>query len=162
MQKIAANGIKYLSNYFDQPFPFPKYDMVMLPGFAYGGMEHAGATFVREESILFRQAPTHSDRLNRDILILHELTHQWFGDLVTMRWFDDLWLKEGFAQYMAYHALDALKPNEHVWKRFYQAIKLAAYAIDATQGTTPIYQNIPNLKDAKSAYGAIVYSKAPG
>jgi aminopeptidase N len=93
---------------------------------------------------------------------LHELTHQWFGDLVTMRWFDDLWLKEGFAQYMAYHALDSLKPNEHVWKRFYQAIKPAAYAIDATQGTTPIYQNIPNLKDAKSAYGAIVYSKAPG
>jgi len=162
VQQITGDGIKYLSNYFAQPFPFPKYDMVMIPGFAYGGMEHAGATFLREESILFRQAPTHSDRLNRDILLLHELTHQWFGDLVTMRWFDDLWLKEGFAQYMAYHALDALKPNEHVWKRFYQAIKPAAYAIDATQGTTPIYQTIPNLKDAKSAYGAIVYSKAPG
>jgi len=100
--------------------------------------------------------------LNRDILLLHELTHQWFGDLVTMRWFDDLWLKEGFAQYMAYHALNSLKPNENVWKRFYQAIKPAAYAIDSTQGTTPIYQEIPNLKDAKSAYGAIVYSKAPG
>jgi aminopeptidase N len=81
---------------------------------------------------------------------------------VTMRWFDDLWLKEGFAQYMAYHALNSLKPNENVWKRFYQAIKPAAYAIDSTKGTTPIYQDIPNLKDAKSAYGAIVYSKAPG
>jgi aminopeptidase N len=162
VQQITADGIKYLSSYFAQPFPFPKYDMVMIPGFAYGGMEHAGATFLREESILFRTAPTHSDRLNRDILLLHELTHQWFGDLVTMRWFDDLWLKEGFAQYMAYHALNALKPNENVWKRFYQAIKPAAYAIDSTKGTTPIYQEIPNLKDAKSAYGAIVYSKAPG
>ncbi len=162
VQQITADGIKYLSDYFAQPFPFPKYDMVMIPGFAYGGMEHAGATFLREESILFRTAPTHSDRLNRDILLLHELTHQWFGDLVTMRWFDDLWLKEGFAQYMAYQALNALKPNENVWKRFYQAIKPAAYAIDSTQGTTPIYQDIPNLKDAKSAYGAIVYSKAPG
>src|SRR5438270_300016 len=162
VQQITADGIKYLSDYFAQPFPFPKYDMVMIPGFAYGGMEHAGATFLREESILFRTAPTHSDRLNRDILLLHELTHQWFGDLVTMRWFDDLWLKEGFAQYMAYHALNSLKPNENVWKRFYQAIKPAAYAIDSTQGTTPIYQEIPNLKDAKSAYGAIVYSKAPG
>jgi aminopeptidase N len=162
VQQITADGIKYLSDYFAQPFPFPKYDMVMIPGFAYGGMEHAGATFLREESILFRTAPTHSDRLNRDILLLHELTHQWFGDLVTMRWFDDLWLKEGFAQYMAYHALNALKPDENVWKRFYQAIKPAAYAIDSTQGTTPIYQEIPNLKDAKSAYGAIVYSKAPG
>jgi aminopeptidase N len=162
VQQITADGIKYLSGYFAQPFPFPKYDMVMIPGFAYGGMEHAGATFLREESILFRTAPTHSDRLNRDILLLHELTHQWFGDLVTMRWFDDLWLKEGFAQYMAYHALNSLKPDENVWKRFYQAIKPAAYAIDSTQGTTPIYQEIPNLKDAKSAYGAIVYSKAPG
>jgi aminopeptidase N len=162
VQQITADGIKYLSDYFAQPFPFPKYDMVMIPGFAYGGMEHAGATFLREESILFRTAPTHSDRLNRDILLLHELTHQWFGDLVTMRWFDDLWLKEGFAQYMAYQALNALKPNENVWKRLYQAIKPAAYAIDSTQGTTPIYQDIPNLKDAKSAYGAIVYSKAPG
>src|SRR6185312_844125 len=162
VQQITADGIKYLSDYFAQPFPFPKYDMVMIPGFAYGGMEHAGATFLREESILFRTAPTHSDRLNRDILLLHELTHQWFGDLVTMRWFDDLWLKEGFAQFMAYHALNSLKPNENVWKRFYQAIKPAAYAIDSTQGTTPIYQDIPNLKDAKSAYGAIVYSKAPG
>ena len=162
VQQITADGIKYLSDYFAQPFPFPKYDMVMIPGFAYGGMEHAGATFLREESILFRTAPTHSDRLNRDILLLHELTHQWFGDLVTMRWFDDLWLKEGFAQYMAYDALNSLKPDENVWKRFYQAIKPAAYAIDSTQGTTPIYQDIPNLKDAKSAYGAIVYSKAPG
>jgi aminopeptidase N len=162
VQQITADGIKYLSDYFAQPFPFPKYDMVMIPGFAYGGMEHAGATFLREESILFRTAPTHSDHLNRDILLLHELTHQWFGDLVTMRWFDDLWLKEGFAQYMAYHALADLKPNENVWKRFYQAIKPAAYAIDSTQGTTPIYQEITNLKDAKSAYGAIVYSKAPG
>ena len=135
--------------------------MVLIPGLAYGGMEHAGATFLREQSVLFRTAPTHMDRLNRDILVLHELTHQWFGDLVTMRWFDDLWLKEGFAQYMAYQALAALKPDEHIWKRFYESIKPAAYEIDSTPGTTPIYQDIPNLKDAKSAYGAIVYSKAP-
>src|SRR5207237_695699 len=71
-------------------------------------------------------------------------------------------LKEGFAQYMAYHALAQLKPNEPIWKRFYETIKPAAYAIDVTKGTTPIYQEISNLKDAKSAYGAIVYSKAPG
>jgi aminopeptidase N len=95
-------------------------------------------------------------------LLLHELTHQWFGDLTTMRWFDDLWLKEGFAQYMAYQTLVSLKPSEDIWKRFFESIKPAAYAIDSTKGTTAIYQDIPNLKDAKSAYGAIVYSKAPG
>src|SRR5437016_3394186 len=162
VQQIAAQGIAYLSSFFAQPFPFPKYDMVLIPGFAYGGMEHAGATFLREESVLFRVAPTHSDHLNRDILVLHELTHQWFGDFTTMRWFDDLWLKEGFAQYMAYQALASIRPGENIWKRFYLSIKPAAYAIDSTRGATPIYQDIANLKDAKSAYGAIVYSKAPG
>lgn len=162
VQETAQKGIEYLSEYFAQPFPFPKYDMVLIPGLAYGGMEHAGATFLREESVLFRTAPTHTDRLGRKLLVLHELTHQWFGDLTTMRWFDDLWLKEGFAQYMAYQTLATIAPEENVWKRFYEAIKPGAYSIDSTKGTTPIYQDIPNLKDAKSAYGAIVYSKAPG
>jgi aminopeptidase N len=162
VQQIAADGMRHLSTYFAQPFPFPKYDMVLIPGFAFGGMEHAGATFLREESVLFRTAPTQTNIVNRDIIILHELTHQWFGDFTTMKWFDDLWLKEGFAQYMAYQTLATMHPNDNVWKRFYESIKPAAYAIDETQGTTPIYQDIPNLKDAKSAYGAIVYSKAPG
>jgi aminopeptidase N len=162
LQQVTAGGMKFLAGYFAQPFPFPKYDLVLIPGFAYGGMEHAGATFLREESVLFRTAPTHSDIIGRDLLTLHELTHQWFGDFTTMRWFDDLWLKEGFAQYMAYRALADLKPDEHVWQRFYLSIKPAAYGIDATLGTTPIFQNIDNLENAKSAYGAIVYSKAPG
>ena len=161
VQEITARGMQFLSQYFAQPFPFPKYDMVLIPGFPFGGMEHAGATFLREDAVLFRTAPTASDRFQREVLLLHELTHQWFGDLVTMRWFDDLWLKEGFAQYMAYRALDQLEPRQNVWKRFYEAIKPAAYGIDETQGTTPIFQNIVNLQDAKSAYGAIVYSKAP-
>jgi len=162
LQQVTADGMKFLADYFAQPFPFPKYDLVLIPGFAYGGMEHSGATFLREESVLFRTAPTHSDRIGRDLLTLHELTHQWFGDFTTMRWFDDLWLKEGFAQYMAYRALSQLKPDEHMWQRFSLSIKPAAYAIDSTLGTTPIYQNIDNLENAKSAYGAIVYSKAPG
>ncbi|MGC2636382.1 MAG: M1 family aminopeptidase [Acidobacteriaceae bacterium] len=162
VQETAAQGMQFLAKYFDEPFPFPKYEMVLIPGFAYGGMEHAGATFLREESVIFRTAPTAINRLNRDVVVLHELTHQWFGDATTMRWFDDLWLKEGFAQYMAYKTLAALRPNEPIWQRFYQSIKPAAYAIDETEGTTPIYQDIPNLNDAKSAYGAIVYEKAPG
>ncbi len=162
LQQVTTAGMHFLADYFAQPFPFPKYDLVLIPGFAYGGMEHAGATFLREESVLFRTAPTHSDRIGRDLLTLHELTHQWFGDFTTMRWFDDLWLKEGFAQYMAYRTLDQLKPDENVWQRFYLSIKPAAYAIDSTLGTTPIYQDIDNLQNAKSAYGAIVYSKAPG
>ena len=161
LQAITARGMGWLAEYFQQPFPFPKYDLVLIPGFPFGGMEHAGETFLNEDGVLFRTAPTASDRFRRDILTLHELTHQWFGDLVTMRWFDDLWLKEGFAQYMAYRAEDALQPQSQAWKHFYEDIKPQAYGIDETLGTTPIFQDIPNLKDAKSAYGAIVYQKAP-
>ncbi len=161
VQQMASRGIKYFSGYFAQPFPFPKYDLVLIPGFPFGGMEHAGATFLNEDGVLFRTAPTESDYFRRNILVLHETCHQWFGDLVTMRWFDDLWLKEGFAQYMAYKALTELEPAQNPWKHFYEEIKPLAYGIDETQGTTPIFQNIANLKDAKSAYGAIVYQKAP-
>jgi aminopeptidase N len=161
VQEMTARGTKWLSEYFQQPFPFPKYDLVLIPGFPFGGMEHAGATFLNESGVLFRSAPTANDLFSRDTLVLHELTHQWFGDLVTMRWFDDLWLKEGFAQYMAYRALGDLEPASLPWKHMYEEIKPLAYGIDETEGTTPIFQDIPNLKDAKSAYGAIVYQKAP-
>ena len=161
VQQMAARGIGYFSEFFAQPFPFPKYDLILIPGFPFGGMEHAGATFLNEDGVLFRSMPTPSDYFRRNTLVLHETCHQWFGDLVTMRWFDDLWLKEGFAQYMAYKALATLEPESNPWKHFYEDVKPLAYGIDETPGTTPIYQDIPNLKDAKSAYGAIVYQKAP-
>ena len=165
VRQLTQDGMRHLVEFFGRPFPFSKYDQVLLPGFAYGGMEHAGATFLREDAILFRATPTRGDWLGRAALILHELVHQWFGDLVTMRWFDDLWLKEGFANYMAYHAMAGISPlgldSREIWKRFYLAHKPLAYTIDGTPGTTPIYQEVPNLKDAKSAYGAIVYQKAP-
>jgi aminopeptidase N len=161
IQQMTGRGIEYFSDYFGQPFPFPKYDLVLIPGLPFGGMEHAGATFLNEDGILFRSTPTASDYFRRNVLVLHETCHQWFGDLVTMRWFDDLWLKEGFAQYMAYKALAQLEPGSNPWKHFAEDIKPLAYGIDETQGTTPIFQNIANLRDAKSAYGAIVYQKAP-
>ncbi len=163
--ELTRDGVRHFEQFFGHRFPFTKYDQVLLPGFAYGGMEHAGATFLREDAILFRTTPTQSDKLGRASLVLHELAHQWFGDLVTMKWFDDLWLKEGFANYMATHAIAALRveglSERSAWQRFYLAHKPQAYGIDATLGTTPIWQDIPNLKDAKSAYGAIVYQKAP-
>jgi aminopeptidase N len=161
VERLTIDGMKHMTEFFSQPFPFKKYDQVLIPGFAYGGMEHAGATFLREDSVLFRTTPTRADKLNRASLILHELAHQWFGDLVTMRWFDDLWLKEGFANFMASHAMAGIYDPNEIWKRFYQTHKPLAYGIDSTRGTTPIYQEVRNLKDAKSAYGAIVYQKAP-
>jgi len=159
--RLNRDALQWLARYFDRPFPFAKYDLVLVPEFAYGGMEHAGATFLREESVLFPSAPNENDRLRRAELVFHEATHQWFGDLVTMRWFDDLWLKEGFANFMAAKAADALLPQFPAWGAFH-ALKVAAYRTDATQGTTPIRQPLSNLASAKSAYGNIVYSKAPG
>lgn len=159
--RLTREGMKFFSRYFDFKFPFPKYDQVIVPEFAYGGMEHAGSTFLREESILFPSDPTANDFINRAELVFHELAHQWFGDLVTMRWFDDLWLKEGFATFMAYKAMEVVMPEYNAWKVFYQKTKPSAYLTDATKGTTPIWQEIANLSAAKSAYGNIVYRKAP-
>jgi aminopeptidase N len=108
---LTRKGMERMTSFFAQPFPFPKYDQVLIPGFPYGGMEHAGATFFNEDVVLFRTVPTVSDTNRRAETVLHELAHQWFGDLVTMRWFDDLWLKEGFAQYMAYHTKRLLRTH---------------------------------------------------
>ncbi|MBA2504105.1 MAG: ERAP1-like C-terminal domain-containing protein [Pyrinomonadaceae bacterium] len=160
--RLNRESLKFFAGYFDYRFPFSKYDLVIVPEFAYGGMEHAGATFLREEAILFPSDPTANDLLARAELMFHEAAHQWFGDLVTMRWFDDLWLKEGFATFMAYKAIEGILPERgNAWKAFYQRTKPSAYLTDVTKGTTPIYQQIPNLSAAKSAYGNIVYRKAP-
>jgi aminopeptidase N len=159
--RLHRECLAFLSAYFDFKYPFPKYDIVIVPEFAYGGMEHAGATFLREERVLFPTDPTANDFAARAELICHEAAHQWFGDLVTMRWFDDLWLKEGFATFMAYKAIEKVLPQQSAWKVFYQRTKPGAYTTDVTKGTTPIFQEIPNLSAAKSAYGNIVYLKAP-
>ncbi|MBK8466024.1 MAG: ERAP1-like C-terminal domain-containing protein [Chloracidobacterium sp.] len=159
--RLNREAVKYLETYFDYKFPFPKYDLVLIPEFPFGGMEHAGATFLREQSVIFPQEPTKNDIISRANLIFHEAAHQWFGDTVTMKWFDDLWLKEGFATFMAYKALDKIMPEANAWKVFYERVKQAAYQTDSTRGTTAIYQPIANLNSAKSAYGNIVYNKAP-
>ena len=154
-------SLRWLAEYFDFEYPFGKLDIVLVPGFPYGGMEHAGAIFYREAALVFDHTPTESELVRRSTLIYHEVCHQWFGNLVTMEWFDDLWLKEGFATFLGYHLLDALEPERTAWLRFHQRVKPNAYRIDATPGTTPVYQELGNLADAKSAYGAIVYNKAP-
>jgi len=159
--QLNREGVKFLESWFDYKFPFPKYDLVLIPEFPFGGMEHAGATFLREDRVIFPTEPTKNDYITRANVIFHEAAHQWFGDTVTMRWFDDLWLKEGFAEFMAYKTLEKVMPEYNAWKIFYERNKQLAYLTDSTKGTTPIYQEIPNLSAAKSAYGNIVYRKAP-
>ncbi len=161
--QIAANraAVRWLAAWFGVPFPFAKLDVLLAPAFPFGGMEHVGAVFYNEDRFVFREPPTLPQRLGRDATIYHEISHQWFGDYVTMRWFDDLWLKEGFATYMAARVQADLQPDSNAWTTFYLSIKTPAYRADATSGTQALWQSLDNLDAAKSNYGPIVYNKAP-
>ena len=160
---IAANrrAVRWLERYFGVEYPFAKFEMLLAPAFPFGGMEHVGAIFYNENQFIFREAPTLGQQIGRKSTIYHEVAHQWFGDLVTMEWFDDLWLKEGFSTYIAARMQDELDPASEAWKTFYLRNKPLAYATDQTSGTTPVWQQLPNLDLAKSNYGPIVYNKAP-
>ncbi|WP_375383013.1 M1 family metallopeptidase [uncultured Sphingomonas sp.] len=161
--QIATNraAVRWLAAWFGVPFPFAKLDVLLAPAFPFGGMEHVGAVFYNEDRFVFREPPTLPQRLGRDATIYHEISHQWFGDLVTMRWFDDLWLKEGFATYMAARVQADLQPDSNAWTTFHLSIKIPAYRADATSGTQALWQPLDNLDAAKSNYGPIVYNKAP-
>ena len=159
---MNADALRWLGNWFGVPYPFGKYDFLLAPVFPFGGMEHPGAVFYNEQSFIFRERPTISQTLGRQATTFHEVAHQWFGDYVTMRWFDDLWLKEGFATYMAAKMQAAVAPSSTPWKTFFLRNKPVAYGTDATAGTTPVWQSLDNLEQAKSNYGPIVYNKAPG
>jgi aminopeptidase N len=158
--RLNRAALRFFEKEFARRFPFAKYDLVLIPELAYGGMEHAGATFLNEQAVLFPFVPSNPDLLRRAQLIFHETSHQWFGNLVTMRWFDDLWLKEGFANFMAAKAAAEIVPDLEPWSAFH-ALKTNAYRTDVTRGATPLRQPLANLSAAKSAYGAIVYAKGP-
>jgi len=150
----------WLADYFGIPYPFGKFDMLLAPAFPFGGMEHPGAIFYNEEAFIFREPPTLVQRLGRQATINHEVAHQWFGDYTTMQWFDDLWLKEGFSTYMA-AKMQAASGDRTAWMSFHLRNKPPAYDVDASLGTTPVWQDLGNLDQAKSNYGPIVYNKAP-
>jgi aminopeptidase N len=159
--QLNRDALGWLETYFEMRYPFEKLDLLLAPAFPFGGMEHVGAIFYNESTFIFREPPTLSRRLARAATIYHEVAHQWFGDLVTMEWFDDLWLKEGFSTFMAAKMQEALHPGTGAWKTFYLRNKPLAYGVDVTAGTTPVWQELPNLDLAKSNYGPIVYNKAP-
>src|SRR3954464_8139089 len=161
LQDQVSSALGSLARYFGVPYPFQKFQYMLSPAFPFGGMEHPGVTMFNEDSFIYREPPTLNQRLGRRATIYHEVAHQWFGDDVTMRWFDDLWLKEGFATYMA-AKMQQLEGLPNPWMSFYLRNKPAAYDVDLTAGTTPIWQELANLDQAKSNYGAIVYNKAPG
>jgi aminopeptidase N len=158
---LHQQSLDFLEKYTNYPFPFKKLDFASIPVFQYGGMEHVGAIQYRESTLFLDNSSTDSEKLDRAKLIAHETSHMWFGDLVTMKWFDDVWMKEVFANFMADKIMNPIFPKVNHNLQFLTAHYTNAYAEDRSLGTHPIKQHLANLKDAGSLYGAIIYNKAP-
>ena len=158
---LHAAALEWLERYTGIPYPWGKFDFLLVPSFQFGGMEHPGAIFYNAASLFLDPSATQNQRLGRASLIAHETAHMWFGDLVTMRWFDDVWMKEVFANFMAAKIVNPSFPEINHELRFLLAHYPAAYDVDRTPGTNAIRQHLDNLDEAGSLYGAIIYQKAP-
>ena len=157
----VRHSVKWMEEYTGIPFPFPKLDFVVLPGYQFGGMEHIGAIQFNDKRIFLEKNPTQDQLLSRAELIAHEVSHMWFGDLVTMKWFDDVWTKEVFANYMASMIVAEQFPDINHNLNFIRNYHISALEEDRTDGSHPIAQRLDNLKDAGLLYGNIIYKKAP-
>ena len=157
MFRITKQGLKFYSEFFDYPYPFAKYDQIFVPEFNNGAMENPGAiTF--SEHYLMRRALTRTERINLANTVLHEMAHMWFGDLVTMKWWDDLWLNESFADFMSYFVMANATEFREAWVHFY-ARKSWAYYQDQLSTTHPIYTNAEDTDTAFSNFDGISYAK---
>lgn len=159
--KEVAASLEWLEEYTGIKYPFAKYDFVMLPGFQYGGMEHTGATLYNDTQMFLGENATLEERLRRTQLIAHETAHMWFGDYVTMEWFDDVWTKEIFANYFAARMAEPLYPEVNHRLNRLKTYTQAAYSENRTLGATPISQSLDNLRNAGLIYGQTIYNKAP-
>jgi aminopeptidase N len=158
---LHATAIDWLEQYTGIKYPFGKFDFLLVPSFQFGGMEHAGAIFYNASGILLDPSATQNQKLGRASVIAHETAHMWFGDLVTMRWFNDVWMKEVFANFMAAKIVNPSFPEINHELRFLYAHYPSAYDVDRTLGSNAIRQRLDNLDEAGSLYGAIIYQKAP-
>jgi aminopeptidase N len=158
---LHATALRWLEEYTKIPYPFGKFAFLAVPSFQFGGMEHPGAVWYRAASLFLDESATQNQRLGRASLIAHETAHMWFGDLVTMRWFNDVWMKEVFANFMAAKIVQPSFPELDHNLRFATSYHPSAYGVDRTTGANPIRQELENLRQAGSVYGAIIYQKAP-
>ena len=158
---LHDKSLSWLEEYTQIDYPFEKLDFILIPGFQYGGMEHAGAIFYSDNRLLLNEHPTERQMLSQANLIAHEVSHQWFGNMVTMRWFNDVWLKEVFAGYMADLIVNPQYPSINHELNFVLSHFPRAYSVDRTQGANPIVQPLGNLLNAGTLYGDIIYHKSP-
>ncbi len=156
--ELTEQGLDFYSEQFDQPYPFTKYDQVFVPEYNSGAMENVGCV-TYNEAHLFRDPPTSNERLNRAETFLHELAHMWFGNLVTMRWWNDLWLNESFATYVSYVTMVEATSFTNAWKVFAADIKRWAYQQDQLPTTHPISGEAPDTEIAFMNFDGITYGK---
>ncbi|MBR5950414.1 MAG: aminopeptidase N, partial [Actinomycetaceae bacterium] len=155
---ITRHGFQFYENAYDFPYPFRKYDQIFCPEFNAGAMENAGLVTIAERYV-FKDRPDNFVVERRAITILHELAHMWFGDLVTMKWWDDLWLNESFAEYMSYLATAATKRWSGAWRTLFVSGKVWAFNADTLSSTHPICADIRDLQDVLVNFDGITYSK---
>src|SRR5882724_11573299 len=157
--EAAAEALRRLEEYFDIPYPYGKLDLVAVPDFEAGAMENAGAVFFRETLLLLDPATVSLNEHKRaGEVIAHELAHMWYGDLVTMAWWDDLWLNEAFATWMAYKVVDDWRPEWRMWQSF-EHDRSRALALDALTNTHPIYAEVKSVAEATENFDLITYEK---
>ncbi|WP_406352260.1 aminopeptidase N [Streptomyces sp. NBC_00658] len=155
---VTKQGLDFFHEHFDYPYPFGKYDQAFVPEYNLGAMENPGLVTFREEFI-FRGKVTQASYEGRANVILHEMAHMWFGDLVTMEWWDDLWLKESFADFMGAFSLVGATRFKDGWITFANRRKAWAYRADQLPSTHPITADIRDLQDAKLNFDGITYAK---
>ncbi|KRE78562.1 aminopeptidase N [Arthrobacter sp. Soil763] len=156
--RLTRNGLNFFNRLFDYPYPWGKYEQAFVPEYNLGAMENPGlVTFT--ESYVFTSRAADSQYQGRANTLLHEMAHMWFGDLVTMRWWDDLWLKESFADYMGTLGVDRTTDWDTAWVNFANNRKAWAYVQDQLPTTHPIVADIPDLEAAKQNFDGITYAK---
>lgn len=158
---LVHRSICWMESYTDVIYPFKKYDLVILPSFQFSGMEQVGAVYYNASKMWLNDNPSLQDRLSRAELIAHETAHMWMGNLVTMRWFNDVWMKEVFANFFADKIVEKIYPTIDNRLRFFINHGPKAYMEDRTLGSNPIRQPLSNLNQAGSLYGNIIYHKSP-
>ncbi|CCQ45823.1 aminopeptidase N [Pseudarthrobacter siccitolerans] len=156
--ELTRQGFEFFEAQFGCPYPFEKYDQLFVPEFNAGAMENAGAVTILE-GYVFRSKVTGAQVERRAITVLHELAHMWFGDLVTMRWWNDLWLNESFAEYMSHLAAVEATSFTSAWTTFASVEKSWAYRQDQLPTTHPIFAEINDLQDVEVNFDGITYAK---
>ena len=157
--KIAAEAVSEYQRYFEVPYPLKKLHIVALPEYHTGAMENWGAISSRESYALITEQTSFTQKNRGAMSIVHEVAHQWFGDLVTMKWWDDLWLNESFATFMSYKMTEKLRPDWEMWGIFLRDEGFRALNQDALSTTHPIQAHVRTVKDAGHTFDSISYGK---